>query len=225
MGITPALIATAAEALNRHPDLTPSARRVALELLNHLDRTTGTAWPSEGRMAAALGLTARTIRRAKVELAELGLLTWQRRGTSRKGRTPLYRLALDRLVSLGASIKARLKAARDRVRPPPKPSNDAPRAPVGRTFPSAYLTQCFKISTGGGFWKAPGTPQGQVLTDAQLDARASSRLWEALRRLAPAQLAQFLDHPDAARLQEEAVRAERYRPGTGLAVLAQLVSL
>lgn len=232
MAITPSQIAIAAEALNRHPDLSATARRVALELLGYADRETGLAWPSEARMATALGLTDRSVRRAKVELHALGLLTWVRRGTSRKGRTPLYRLAWDRLLSLAATIKAKVKAAasaaRNRLRTPsaappppiPKPSNGAARTFVDRTKLSAYLSQGFKISTGKGFWKAPGTPQGQHLTDQQLDAKAQARVYDALRQLGQTVLTQFIARPDAAQLEAAAIKAERYSQGSALAFLA-----
>ena len=117
-------------ALNRHPDLSATARRVALELLNHINRATGTAWPSEARMAEALSITTRSIRRAKAELAALGLLTWQRRGTSKAGRTNVYRLALAALLSLATRIKAKVKAAATAALAPHN-------AQVSRTCPGA----------------------------------------------------------------------------------------
>ena len=233
MAITPSQLAIAAEALNRHPGLSATARRVGLELLNHVNRATGTAWPSEARMATALGISERSIRRAKAELAALGLLTWQRRGTSKAGRTNLYRLAWEALLSLAARIKTKVKdaatAARNRLRKPPatsspppisKPSNGGPRTFVERTKLSAYLSQGFKFSSGKGFWKAPGTHQGQALTDQQLDGRAQARVYEALRQLGQAALAQFLARPDAAQLEAAAIKAERYSQGTALAYLA-----
>ena len=232
LAITPSQLAVAAEALNRHPGLSATARRVGLELLNHVNRTTGTAWPSEARMAEALSLSARSIRRAKAELAALGLITWQRRGTSKAGRTNLYSLAWDALLSLAARIKAKVKdaatAARNRLRtipaaaPPPTSnhSNGGPRTFVDRTKVAAYLSQGFKFSSGKGFWKAPDTPQGQHLTDQQLDGKAQARVYEALRQLGQAALAQFLARPDAAQLEAAAIKAERYSQGTALAFLA-----
>lgn len=232
MAITSQQIAIAAEALNRLPDLSAIARRVGIELLNHADRETGEAWPSEARLATALGITDRSIRRAKAELAALGLLTWQRRGTSKQGRTNLYRLAWERLLSLAATIKARVqaaaKAARNRFKPRPtaspppvhKPSKTGPQTFVDRTKVSAYLTQCFKFSGGKGGWKAPGVPQGQHLTDQQLDAKAQARVYEALNRLGQTIMAQFLARPDAAQLEAAAIKVERYSPGTGLTFLA-----
>lgn len=233
MAISSTIIAKAAEALNRHPDLSPAARRVGLELLNHIDRRTGLAWPSEARMAEALGYDARTIRRGKAELDAAGLVSWVQRGTSKRGRTPLYAIAWDLLLNLAAIIKTKVRAAWAKAKgkaspatmPPPvlKPRNNGHRSFVGRTFSAAYLSGCINTSSRGGWWKAPGTPQGQHLTDQQLDRRAASRIWEALQRLAPVQLAEFIARPDADAIQDQATRAERYRPGTGLAVLASLI--
>ncbi len=232
MAISPTQIAIAAEAINRHPELSGTARRVALELINHADRQTGTAWPSEARMAEALGLTDRSIRRAKVELAAHGLLTWQRRGTNKAGRTNLYQLAWDVLLSLAASIKAKVKAAaiaaRKRLRVPSgapqapvhKPSNDASRPFVDRTKRSGYLTQLRFMVGGKTVGTAPTKHHSQVLSDQQLDGRAQARVYDALRQLGQAALAQFLARPDAADLEAAAIKAERYNKGSALAFLA-----
>ena len=78
------------------------------------------------------------------------------------------------------------------------------------------------IASKAGFWKSPAAPQGQVLTDQQLDNKAYARISEALARLGQAAFAQFYAHPDAAQLQAEAIKAERYTPDngrTGLAVI------
>jgi hypothetical protein len=246
MAISSADIAKSADALNRHPDLSPAARRVGLELLARVDRRTGTAWPSEARLAEALGYDARTIRRAKAELHQLGLLTWVQRGTSWRGRTPLYRFAWDLLRTLADQLRARLKAACDAARRKSstgrtltpsrtlaKPVDDAPRQDVGRTFSPACLSlkknpfpivpSLSNLASKGGAWKAPGTPQRQHLSDQQLDSKASSRIWEALGRLGPATVAQFLDRPDADAIQDAAIKAERYQPGSGLATIAHLI--
>src|SRR5260221_645213 len=44
--------------------LTPAARLVFYEILSHLNRVSGDAWPSEERIAIRLGLEVRTVRRA-----------------------------------------------------------------------------------------------------------------------------------------------------------------
>jgi hypothetical protein len=227
--------AQAAEALIRHPDLTPAARRVGLELLNHADRRTGISWPSEARMAEALGVDPRTIRRGKAALRAAGLLTWQQRGGH---RTPVYRLLWDKLVQLAATIKARVKATCNAARkaiaadkppsPPPvqKPLENAPARSTGRTFSPAYLThQVLEGAGEGKGWAPSGTLRSQI-TDQELNARASARFWTALQSLGSQVMADFIAHPRADELQEAAIRAERFRPDhgrTGIATLHQLL--
>ena len=245
MAISSTDIAKAAEALNRHPELTPAARRVGLELLSHVDRATGTAWPSEARMAAALGYDVRTVRRGKAELLKLKLLSWKRRGTSWAGRTPLYAFAWERLLDLATTIKVKMKAAYDAARvrtsrtskpspaekqsteiktlsPENRPQMTRPLPAVGRTFLPTYLSQVLNKASGSGFWPAPGTPQGQVLTDQQLNAKAHSRLWEGLKGLSQHHYTQLMDllTPEH---EAEAVKAERFGPGTGIDMLKTIL--
>lgn len=131
------------------------------------------------------------------------------------------------------------REARDRLKassPPPvsKPVETGPRPIPDRTFcpriPSMKLElhkyggSALNIASPRGFWKAPGTPQGQHLTSQQLDAKAHARISEALRQLGQAALAQFYAHPDAEQLEAEAIKAERFNPNkglTGLAIIAQ----
>lgn len=222
--------AQAAEALIRHPDLTPAARRVGLELLNYADRKSGVSWPSEARMAEALGVDPRTIRRGKAALRAAGLLTWEQRGYH---KTPVYRLLWDRLVQLAAAIKARVQAACKAARtaittttastspPTPKPSGDGPALSTGRTFSPAYPThQGFKGACEG-TWAAPR----QILTDAQLVAKASARFWSALQALGPHVMAEFISHPQATALQEQAIHAERFKPRQGRTGITTLLAL
>lgn len=128
---------------------------------------------------------------------------------------------------------AAAREARDKLKatsPAPvlKPSENGPRPIPDRTFcpriPSMDVTihkrGLLNIASKAGFWKAPGTPQGQALTDQQLDAKAQARVYEALRQLGQAALAQFLDRPDAAQLEAAAIKAERYNKGSALAFLA-----
>ena len=219
------------QALNQLPDLSPAARRLGIELRDRADNRTGKAWPSEARLAEALGYNVRTIRRAKAELKAKGLLTWQCRG---RHRTPVYTLAWEALKAIAHRLKAKIRdacaAARRRLRTTPtnissapadvsKTQNNGPRASQGRTFSPAYLTQNLNISTRSGFWKAPGTPRGQFLTDQQLDARASARFYTALQQLGADIMAQIIAHPDATELEAKAIKAERYQPGTGLDML------
>lgn len=217
MPLTARQKAQAAEALIRHPDLTPAARRVGLELLNHADRRTGISWPSEARMAEALGVDPRTIRRGKAVLRAAGLLTWKQRGYH---KTPVYMLLWDRLLQLAASIKARVnsacKAARAAITtasaPLKKHPENGPAQSTGRTFSPAYFTH---QGLKKGAWEGKGSAPGQILTDAQLVAKASSRFWAALQALGPHLMAQFIAHPDADRLQQQAIHAERFKPDNG----------
>lgn len=226
MPLTARQKAQAAEALIRHPDLTPAARRVGLELLNFADRRTGISWPSEARMAEALGVDPRTIRRGKACLRAAGLLTWKQRGHH---RTPVYTLLWNKLVQLAASIKARVnsacKAARARIAtataPLNKPAENGPVLSTGRTFSAAYLTQQgFK-----GACEGRRTPQRQVLTDGQLVAKASARFWSALQALGPHVMAEFISHPQATALQEQAIHAERFKPDQGRTGITTLLGL
>lgn len=239
MPITARQKAIAAEALIRHPDLTPAARRVGLELLNYADRNSGISWPSEARMAEALGVDPRTIRRGKADLRAAGLLTWEQRGYH---RTPIYRLAWDRLVQLAAAIKARVTAACKSARaaisaaktttpppsppPVPKPRENGPASSTGRTFSPAYFTHQGLKRAGERKGSAPAAPLRIQITDAELNARASARFWKALQALGPQVMAAFIGHPRADELQDQAIRAERFRPDqgrTGIATLHQLL--
>jgi hypothetical protein len=116
--------------------------------------------------------------------------------------------------------------------PVPAPLKTGPRPIPDRTFcpriPSMEINLhkmgkgLLNIASQAGFWKSPAAPQGQVLTDQQLDNKAYARISEALARLGQTALAQFYDHPDAAQLQAEAIKAERFNPDhgrTGLAVI------
>ncbi len=233
MVISPADKAISAEALNRYPGLSPAARRLSIELLNRTDKRTGKCWPSESRLAEALGYSQRTIISAKAELKAKGLLSWECRGGH---QTPLYELAWEVLKVIAAGIKARVKAAftapkiaesktrtptqNKAAAPPPKP---VPAVRLGKQFSSSYLTLHKNISSKGGFWKAPGTPQKQFLSDPQLDARACSRLWAAIRSLGHQHIATLTETITEA-TEAAAVKAERYKPGTGLATLRDLIA-
>lgn len=223
--------AQAAEALIRHPDLTPAARRVGLELLNYADRRSGVSWPSEARMAEALRVDVRTVRRGKAALRAAGLLTWQRRGSH---KTPIYKLAWDRLVQLAAAIKSRVnracqaaRKARQDAKAEAAPAFSKPResravSGVDRTFLPAYPThQGLKRALEGRSWRHPA----QILTDEQLVAKASARFWSALQALGAPIVAEFISHPRADELQDAAIRAERFRPDQGRSGITALREL
>lgn len=106
-----------------------------------------------------------------------------------------------------------------------------PRPAPGRTFCPRILSRNINIPRGeignfaskSGFWRTPGTPQGQFLSDQKLDGDASKRLWTALQQLGADVMAQFIARPDAEELQAKAIKAERYRPGTGLDALKAIL--
>lgn len=217
MAVTARDIARANEALNRHEGLTPAARRVGAEIINHIDRRTGKAWPSEVRLAEALGYTTRTIRRAKAELARLGFLAWRRRGPH---RTPVYTIAWATLAGIARTLKERLRAATAKFRRKPVTAAGS-SVPVekrhhDRTFAPAYLAQSF--SSGGGVRKT-----ATVLPESLLNSRAHSRLWMAINGLEAALRGQLVDRMTET-IEAEAVKAERYRPGSGLQTLAGLLA-
>lgn len=228
MPITPQQIAIAREAINRLPNLSASARRVAHELLNHVNRETGFAWPSEARLATALCLSVRSIERAKAQLRDLGLLTWQRRGTNKRGRTNLYSLSWEKLLSHAAHITAKVRAAAIAARNKLNATVSKARETAHRPFVDAtkvahYLHQCFNFKGEKVSGLTPAKPQRQVLTDQQIIAKAHASVSNALRQLGHAAYAQFLALPDADQLETAAINAERWKPNkgyTGLAVIA-----
>jgi len=225
--ITPTTIALAAEALTRCPGLTPTARRVGHEILNYTDRATGLAWPSEARLADTLGVTVRTIQKAKAQLRQRGLLTWRQRGRHPQ-RTPVYQLAWAALVALAGRIKVRVKNSAARYRPRSAPPSPAPD--VGANFSPSYLPHN-KIGRNrfGGIRREPGKPvQRQTSADkytpALLQRRAHTRLWAALTSNLPEHHLGNLIDAMAARpeIEKQALSAEQQSWGSGLPLLLKL---
>lgn len=58
-----------------------------------------------------------------------------------------------------------------------------------------------------------------VVPDDILDRKAHGRLWESIRGAGVELVTAFMGHPQAAAIEHEAVRAERYRPGSGVVML------
>lgn len=104
--LQPKDIALAAQALNRIDGLSPATRRVGHELLQRMDRNTGLCWPSQERIAAALGLSDRSVRTAIAQLKALGFLTWK---ASRRA-TNVYFLAVKALAAAAERLKAALRS-------------------------------------------------------------------------------------------------------------------
>lgn len=221
MAVTPQDIALACEAINRAPGLSPLARRVGIELVNHVDRNTGTAWPSEARLADALGVDPRSIRRAKAQLKAHGFLTWEQRGRHHQ-RTPLYQIAWNLLRNIAKGIKDRLKAA---AKPFQRKAQAQPRQQeigLGRTFRAAYLTQVKNIVLDGARKAVQRTSLPSQADPTLLDKRAHSRLYEALGKYPEQTFASILAamSPD---MEQQAIKAERFRQGTGLETLLGLL--
>jgi len=222
--ITSTTIALAAEALTRCPGLTPTARRVGHELLNYTDRATGLAWPSEARLADTLGVTVRTIQKAKAQLRQRGLLTWRQRGRHPQ-RTPVYQLVWAALVALARGIKARVKRVATRY-------TSIPRSPsgLGTNIRSHYLPQKNNSYGFGEKKQAPGklvqrqTSTAPTHSPELLRNRAHSRLYEALTatfdQVALGNLFERMT-PD---IEARAMDAEQRRWGTGIGVVIEAVT-
>jgi len=238
--ITPTTIALAAEAFTRCPGLTPTARRVGHELLHYTDRTTGLAWPSEARLADALGVTVRTIQKAKAQLRQRGLLTWRQRGRHPQ-RTPVYQLAWKALIALARGIKARVKTVAARYAPPVSSPSPPTRQILGTNIRSPYLLQKTNIQRLEGIKQRPKPPEKPVerrsgpdtyqptpetYSPALLQRRAHTRLWTDLTsKLSERHLANLIDtvstKPD---VEKQALTAEQRSWGSGLPLLLKLAS-
>ena len=231
MAISSADKAKAAEALIRHPNLSPIARRLGLELLNLADKRKGICWPSEKRLALALGCATRSINRAKAELREAGLLSWITRGHH---KTPVYRLAWETLKALGGAIKTRIRSGIT----PKAPSNfsqptraaflSASIAALDSdpTFSSTNLTQTKDIKKEGALEGLGGPQTGKSVSQVELDrdtSQASARLWEGVRGRFPGSLLEEIFKHITADIESQALNAEQYRKGTGIQVLDLLL--
>lgn len=250
--------------------LPKSARLLAMEFMALCDKRTGMCHPSIARLAVALAVDEKTIRRSIAALVAHGFLIVIKRGGH---LTDQYRLQLDTLAALADTITDQVakvcnaaaaaakaarasaiakgldiikatreaaraarkaaRAARDAIQGKATPAETATPRPIpDRTFCPRILSKNINIlsrETGNfasksGFWKTPGTPQGQVLSDQKLDNAAYGRLMAAAQAILGRDLFQrmqitLMERPDAEELQAQAIKAERYRPGTGLDML------
>lgn len=87
-----------AEALDRHPHLSPVAKRAAWQFAARADVRTGECWPSRGYLAAKLATTPRNVTRALTELRRSAALVVLRPETQHA--PPLYRLSEDALADV-----------------------------------------------------------------------------------------------------------------------------
>ena len=209
--ITATDTARAIEAVNRHRQLSPSARRVALELISALDRKTATAWRSVGGIARRLGCCERTVSNGLRQLRELGLVNSRRNGS--KGL--LFRLVWTRLRAIHAALRRVIgKFSKGKV---------TPQSFVLAARKQGDRQAVADVFTPNKIIRILGRKTHQVLPDHVLDQRASSRLWSAIRSMPGNFVGTVVANltPD---LEAEAIRAERYKPAdgrTGLSVLAR----
>ena len=101
-----------------------------------MDRNTGLCWPSQERIAAALGLSDRSVRTAIAQLKALGFLTWK---ASRRA-TNVYCLAVKALAAAAERLKAALRsqprqATHDEGRALTKSSADKAEIKTGNILP------------------------------------------------------------------------------------------
>ena len=95
-------IAKANEGFNRAPSLSPTARRLGIELVGHVNKRTFRCDPSEARLAHLLGVSVRAIGKAKQELRVKGLLTWRTVG---QNGTCNYHISWKALARIGQEKK------------------------------------------------------------------------------------------------------------------------
>lgn len=222
----------AIEGINRIPDLSPLARRLCHELIGRTDRKRGTCFPSEARLALSLGCDERSIRRAKVELRERGLLTWQNRG---RHQTPLYRVMFAAIVELAKAIKRRIRqacepyaakasankqTAKKLLQRPHRPS-PSPAANPGRTFSSAYPSQFKNINRA---WEKRrsvtfGASPGRITVE-QAHKNAEKRFWKDMAKL-PQETFIALTAAMTPEQQQSAVEAEQRSFGSGITAILE----
>jgi len=81
------------EKLILDPEMSAMAVRVYCILAHHVNRTSGTAWPSHATIAGYLGISDRgTVIKYLTELRERGWIDWRRRATPGGRASNLYRL-------------------------------------------------------------------------------------------------------------------------------------
>ena len=100
-------------------ELRPAAQKVAARLVEHLNMETGRCDPSVGRMARDLGLSERSVRRAIVELEQLGLL--RRYVHAGRGLTNGYALDLKAMAALHEPIGRKADSSENRTLVAAKP--------------------------------------------------------------------------------------------------------
>lgn len=227
MAISAQDIAVAVEGINRIPGLSPLARRLCLELISRTDRKRGVCFPSESRLALSLGCDERSIRRAKVELRERGLLTWENRG---QHITQLYRVAWMAIKALAQTIKRRIRQVseplvaaaaeakaqvRERAQAVIRTSAPSHGANSGRTFSSDYPSQFKIIEKSFGRERGGGILKPSQIAPEQAHKNAEKRFWADLGKLPQATFI-ALTAALSPEQQEQAVEAEKHKFGSGV---------
>jgi DNA-binding transcriptional ArsR family regulator len=208
-------IAIAAEAINRHRGLTPSARRVGLEILQGMDKRTATTWRSVRGIATRLDLAQSTIGYALRLLRDLGLIDTRAKGS--KGL--LFRISWSSLKRTAAMIKRSVAQKMGRHLKKQALVEPQERQPSRQSRGEALPPVKIYRGVGGGGAHRP--PSQSRVPDQVLDQKAHGRLWQAIRGFGVELVTAVMMRDDAAELEAQAVRAERYRPGSGLGVVVE----
>jgi len=118
----------------RDPRLERSHRLVLAELLEHMNRKVGMAWPSRETLAARTGYNAGTIENALYKLRAWGYIRWERRQHDKGGAGFYYAISLASMPreALQAEIATALQALRKET-PRPAVETDTPRPAVEET--------------------------------------------------------------------------------------------
>jgi AraC-like DNA-binding protein len=216
-------------ALLRQPRLTPAARVIGEQLVEHADAAGRSFW-SLGRMARDSGVSPRTASRAVQQLAAFGLLGVVVHGA---GRTNSYRLDWAALARVAAGVPAKLnnhaKAApittavtanhdsgvAEILSPNPESESVPVASHRARAAPDWQLPLMVPIHGGRGTAAAQGSPAYGA---------AGQRLWDAIGRHGAAgehdlrrQLLDLVSGDPG--LAARATFAELRQPGSGLGVL------
>ena len=96
--VSPTQIAKAVVGFNRADNLTPTARRLGIELVGHVNKQTFRCDPSEARLAHLLAVSDRAIRKAKTKLYKQDLITWRSSGQNGTCNYHIYWDVLARIA-------------------------------------------------------------------------------------------------------------------------------
>jgi hypothetical protein len=89
--VTPAQKMSWLNTLCKEPLISATEFRIAYQLANHINNSSGKAWPGKQRLSETTCTSIRTVQRSIGKLVGLGFVT----RSQRRGRSSLYELALD----------------------------------------------------------------------------------------------------------------------------------